>query len=137
MAVRLKHMPGAEPDAPKRGNKFGAVRSRCQQSHNHASAAEARRCNDLTLLERGGAIRNLVQQPKFFFSVEGRQVTDNRGRPIRYTADFGYEEKDRSGAWIDVTEDVKSTATMTEAAGLRLAFFRAFHPHTQLRITGR
>jgi hypothetical protein len=60
MAVRLAYLPGEEP--PKRGNKFGAKRCHCQSGHMHDSIAEARRCNDLVMLERAGAIRNLRQQ---------------------------------------------------------------------------
>ncbi len=127
-------------NSPGRGNKFGARRTACAHGHKHASAAEARRCGALTLLERAGQIRKLEQQPRFHFAVDGRQVTDERGRAVRYTADFRYEERrnlrEVAGVsdWIDVVEDVKSTATMTEAATLRLAFFRFFHPDIDLRI---
>lgn len=141
MGIKLSHLPPAlahlsADSTSKRGNKFHARRTACAHGHTHASKAEAQRCDTLHVLQRAGEIRNLQQQPKFFFAVDGRQVTDERGHRIRYTADFRYEERDRSGAWIDITEDVKSKATMTEAASLRLAFFRASHPDTQLRITG-
>jgi len=117
----------------KRGNKFGAKRSDCAHGHRHDSKAEARRCGELVLLERAGRIRNLVQQPRFHFVVEGRQVVDDRGRALRFTADFGFDEVCGDG-WAAVVEDVKSVATMTEAATLRMAFFRATHPQIKLRI---
>jgi hypothetical protein len=132
----------------KRGNKFGAKRTNCRQGHVHASGAEARRCDELTLLERGGHIRKLEQQPVFHFTIDGRAMTDMRGRKVRYTADFRYEERFLRGAvqllgpqdplygvygWREVVEDVKSTATMTEAATLRLAMVRFFYPDIDLR----
>lgn len=131
----------------KRGNKFGAKRTNCRQGHVHASGAEARRCDELTLLERGGHIRKLEQQPVFHFTMDGRAMTDLRGRKVRYTADFRYEERHlpklvpyaEGGGfyeveiWREVVEDVKSTATMTEAAVLRLALVRFFYPGIDLR----
>lgn len=168
MSLRLTHEEAArlglsgataqrlqrESDGKGRGNKYGAKRTNCRQGHTHASAAEARRCDELTLLERGGRIRKLEQQPVFHFTMDGRQMTDMRGRPVRYTADFRYEErfeqKDQyqpvfaqsgdngmawteSTGWREVVEDVKSTATMTEAAVLRLALVRFFYPGIDLR----
>jgi hypothetical protein len=138
MPIRVSHIPG-RPDlggeAPRRGNKFSARRTACSSGHMHDSAAEARRCAVLTLRERAGEVRNLVIQPKFFFALDGSQVLDMRGRPIRFTADFRYDERPARGDdWLDVVEDVKSVATMTEAATLRMAFFRAFHPKITLRI---
>jgi len=135
MVIRLPHMPGEEP-APRQ-NKFRARRTPCNQGHTHASAAEAGRCNDLTLLQRGGHIRNLEQQPKFTFTdSDGRQIKQLSGQPMRYTADFRYDEAGNDGEWHDVVEDFKSLATMTEAATLRLALFKHYHPG-KLKIVGR
>lgn len=139
-AQRLQRESGGK----QRGNKYGAKRTNCRQGHTHASGAEARRCDELTLLERGGHIRKLEQQPVFHFTMDGRQMTDMRGRAVRYTADFRYEERQLEGAlphdpllgiygWREVVEDVKSTATMTEAAVLRLAMVRFFYPGIDLR----
>jgi len=142
-AQRLVRESDAAPGG-KRGNKFGAKRTPCRQGHVHASGAEARRCDELTLLERGGHIRKLEQQPVFHFTIDGRAMTDLRGRQVRYTADFRYEERFLCGVmphepligvynWREVVEDVKSTATMTEAAVLRLAMVRFFYPGIDLR----
>ncbi len=136
-----------ESGGKQRGNKYGAKRTNCRQGHTHASAAEARRCDELTLLERGGRIRKLEQQPVFHFTMDGRQMNDMRGRAVRYTADFRYEERHlpklvpnvegcgfhEVEIWREVVEDVKSTATMTEAAVLRLALVRFFYPGIDLR----
>lgn len=150
-AQRLQRESDASGDqnAKARGNKYGAKRANCRQGHTHASAAEARRCDELTLLERGGHIRKLEQQPVFHFTLDGRAMTDLRGRKVRYTADFRYEERFEQPTkpvplamaaeiysvtcWREVVEDVKSTATMTEAAVLRLAMVRFFYPGIDLR----
>lgn len=131
MAVRLSHMPGEEPER-RRGNKFRAQRTPCANGHTHASKAEARRCDQLHLLQRGGHIRHLEQQPRFtFVGPDGRQVTD-QGRPVRYTADFRYEEATKRGDWASVVEDVKG-AYRDDTWRLRRAFFRHFHPDVELR----
>ena len=132
MVVRLPHWPGvAEPKS--RGNKFGAKSTTCQHGHVHPSKAEARRCDTLHLLQRAGEIRALEQQPKFFFTMpDGAQLRDDRGRAIRYTADFKYEER-RPDGWHHVIEDVKSEATRTEAYTLRIALFRFCHPNIDFR----
>jgi hypothetical protein len=118
-------------------NKFGARRSGCQVGHVHASLGEARRCDVLHLMQRAGEIRALEQQPAFFLCVDGRSIVDLRGRRLRYTADFRYEERDGAGGWRLVVEDFKGAPTMTEAAALRMAVFRACHPDIQLRVTGK
>jgi hypothetical protein len=89
------------------------------------------------MLQRGGHIRNLEQQPKFTFTdSDGRQIKQLNGQPMRYTADFRYDEAGNDGEWHDVVEDFKSLATMTEAATLRLALFKHYHPG-KLKIVGR
>jgi hypothetical protein len=86
------------------------------------------------MLQRGGHIRNLEQQPKFTFTdSDGRQIKQLNGQPMRYTADFRYDEAGNDGEWHDVVEDFKSLATMTEAATLRLALFQAPHHRTEDR----
>jgi len=140
MGVRVTDLPpqvaarlGLAPEPTPKQNKFSAKRTCCAHGHTHASKAEARRCDTLHLLQRAGSIRGLEQQPKFYFTMpDGRQVRDERNRAIRYTADFRFEELTPRG-WSPVVEDVKSRATMTEAATLRIAFFRAFHPDIELR----
>lgn len=123
---------GADAPAPRK-NKFGAKRTPCGQGHVHASKAEARRCDALTVLERVGHIRNLEQQPRYFFvAPDGRRVVDDRGQAVRYTADFRYEEARKGGEWHAVTEEVKGP--FRDAAWrLRRAFFRFFHPDVELR----
>jgi hypothetical protein len=114
-------------DAPAPGNKFSAKRAACQHDHEHASKAEARRCNELHLLERAGAIRELQHQPQFWFVIDGRQVKHEGGRRVGYRADFAYFEGDKH-----VVEDVKG-AYRDDAWTLRKAIFRALFPQVELR----
>lgn len=128
-------------DEPK-PNKFGAKKAECQHGHTHASRKEARRCNDLHLLERAGEIIALKQQPKFLFNVNGRAVVGDGGRQVFYTADFSYLEPAKRGNefsieregknLIHVVEDVKGPYR-NDAWKLRKAFFRACFPQFELR----
>ena len=110
-------------------NKFGAKRTVCPQGHSHASKREAARCGDLHMLMRGGVITGLAVEPQYWFKIDGSQVKHPNGRRVGYKPDFSYIEKGRV-----VVEDIKSDATMTEAAVLRMAIFRALHPHIELRV---
>ncbi len=138
--TKIRGLPDDAYGEPDKGenNTFRARRTPCEHGHVHASAGEARRCHQLTMLERAGAVRKIEQQPKFYFVfADGRRVTGDRGQALRYTADFRYEERGPDGGWHDVVEDFKSYATMTEAARLRIDFFRAFHPTISLRLSGK
>ena len=64
-----------------------------------ASKKEARRYNELHLLERAGHIRALVKQPKFYITVNGVDV-------CTYIADFCYFEGEQR-----IVEDVKGFKT--------------------------
>lgn len=109
------------------GNKFNARQTKCRQGHSHASGREARRCNDLTLLERGGVISQLQQQPKFFFPLNGNVIKYPNGKRVVYTADFQYFEGDKN-----VVEDAKGHYR-DDAWRLRRCFFLAFYPYLELR----
>lgn len=102
-------------------NKFGAKKTNCSQGHTHGSKKEAVRCDELSQLEREGKIRNLEQQPKFWFVIDGRQVKHKNGRRVGYTADFRYRE----GGEI-VVEEVKGFAARDYP--LRRAIFVASFP---------
>ena len=99
-------------------NKYNSTKARCTQGHIHDSRKEARRCNELTLLERAGQITNLRQQVKYVLIPAQREFNGgwyskgvNKGQPkpgkiiereCAYIADFAYTE---NGA--EVVEDVK------------------------------
>lgn len=87
-----------------------------------ASRAEAQRYDALKARERRGEISDLVCQPTFPLEINGVRIGV-------YKADFGYSE---SG--VQVIEDVKSQATMTEAATLRMKLAEAVHSITIRKI---
>lgn len=107
-------------------HKFNA-RAVTIDGHRFPSLAEGRRYSELKMLERAGEIRNLTLQPWFVLMApvlkDGLQAinagTFERVTPIgRYTADFRYERRE-GGLWRLVVEDVKASATRTEAYRLR------------------
>ena len=83
----------------KRTNKYGNKKTPCGAGHMHDSAHEARRCNELRLLERAGQIQRLEQQPEFPIEINGKRV-------CVYRADFSYFENNER-----VIEDAKSEIT--------------------------
>ena len=112
------------------GNKFSARKTPCSQGHTHASIKEARRCNDLHLLQRGGEIADLTVEPQFWFIVHGAQVKHENGRRAGFKPDFRYIENGRY-----VVEDVKGgKATKTEAFTLRWTLARAMWPEIEWRL---
>lgn len=113
-----------------RGNKYGARKTACNHGHTHDSGKEARRCNDLHLLQRAGEIEDLRVQPQYWFVIDGRQVKHGNGRRVGFKPDFAYIEC-KSGA--DVVEDAKSDPTKTEAYVLRATIFRALFPTIDFR----
>lgn len=71
------------------------------------SKKEARRYNELKLLERGGYISCLELQKAFVLADSVKFENEPRAKPaIRYVADFVYIENGKM-----VVEDVKSSAT--------------------------
>ncbi len=69
------------------------------------SVKEARRYNELKLLERGGEIQNLELQPRFVLQ-ESFKREGKTHRKIEYVADFRYIENGQ-----EIVEDVKSAIT--------------------------
>lgn len=93
-----------------RGNKYGVGTKRartCYQNHVHDSIKEARRCNELILLERGKQIGKLKQQPEFElqpkFSYRGKIF-----RAITYKADFSYQDKETGMFTVEDTKGFKT-----------------------------
>ena len=103
-------------------NKYHSSKCRCSQGHIHDSRKEARRCNELTLMEKAGSISNLRQQVKYVLIPAQREFAGgwyskgvNKGQPkpgkiiereCCYIADFAYTE---NGA--EVVEDTKGIRT--------------------------
>ncbi len=81
-------------------NKYGA-KATYVDGVRFDSRMEARRYQELKLLEHAGAIRELVLQPAFVLAVNGQKIGE-------YRADFAYTD---TTTGEHVVEDVKSTAT--------------------------
>lgn len=113
-------------------NKFGAKTCGCTAGHAHPSKAEARRCDQLHLMQRGRVISDLQVQPQFWFVIDGKQVVHQGGRRVGYRADFSYREADGQGGFKHIVEDVKG-AYRDDAWTLRKAIFRALFPQIELR----
>ena len=92
------------------------------------SKAEYRRWCELTVMQAGKLISGLKVHPKYTlikaFPYYGRTI-----RKVEYTPDFEYIENGRK-----IVEDVKSSATMTQASRLRMKLFMSVYPEVQLRI---
>lgn len=80
-------------------HKYGAKRTTCQAGHSHPSKAEARRCDQLHLLQALGEIHRLEREVSFPISINGVKV-------CTYKADFAYFDGEKR-----VVEDVKGVLT--------------------------
>lgn len=127
MAVRLMRPPAPRQPKPK-GNKYQAVKTDCGHGHVHASKKEARRCAELHLLQRAGEISDLEREPRYYFTVNGRELTHDKGRRAVYTPDFRYRE-----GGVLVVEDSKGMRVRDWP--LRKALFRACYPEILVRET--
>lgn len=108
--------------------KLGAQQRQRQSKYNNEpttvngikfdSRKEARRYEELMVMQRAGEIKNLRLQAQYtlqesFITPEGTRI-----RAIKYVADFAYDRRtqpDQNGTvyWLPVVEDVKSKATKT------------------------
>ncbi len=100
----------------RRPNKYHARKTRCPQGHVHDSGMEARRCTELTLMERAGEISHLEQQPRYVLVVCGLTVGT-------VTWDFRYWGKDRQ---LHI-EDVKGGYRLSEAIPIRRKLMLALY----------
>ena len=85
------------------------------------SKKEARRYQDLKLLELGKVIKNLELQPVIPLMVNGVKIG-------RYTGDFKYVENG-----VEVIEDVKSTATKTRDYMMRKKILATYDPPIHIK----
>lgn len=107
--------------------KYGAKKTVCGQLHTHDSKLEARRCDQLHLMQRMGDISHLTVHPQFWFVMpNGEQLKHDNGRRVGYKADFQYFSGD-----LNVVEDCKGF--ITSDWPLRKAIFKALFPHITLR----
>lgn len=113
---------------PEKRSKYGA-RKATRTTESGAtitfdSQKEARRYDELLLMQQAGRIQGLRLQPQYTLQESYVTPEGERIRAIRYVADFSYQER-RLGAggvnesWYKVVEDVKSTATRTREYELK------------------
>lgn len=86
-----------------RDSKYNARPTRCRQGVMHHSGMEARRCDELHLLQAGDLIGDLEAhpQPRLSLDVNGEHICD-------YIPDFKYHDCQTGET---VIEDVKGHAT--------------------------
>lgn len=104
-------------------NKYNAMKCSCHQGHTHDSKKEARRCNELNLLQRAGEISELRYQVKYLLIPTIREESGEyytkgakKGQPkpgkvieqeCSYYADFDYITREGK----HVVEDTKGMKT--------------------------
>lgn len=107
-----------------------ARKTECALGHKHASAREAARCAELTMLFRDGKIDALAFEPRYEFNTDRGPIKMGNGATMRFTPDFSYLENGKL-----VVEDVKSKTGFVERdVPLRFALFRHLFPHIELRV---
>lgn len=125
---KLRAQQGQKAAEPERRSKYGAKKATRTTESGGAitfdSQKEARRYDELLIMEQAGQIRDLRLQPQYTLQESYVTPDGDRIRAIRYVADFSYQER-RLGAgginesWHKVVEDVKSTATRTREYELK------------------
>ncbi len=105
----------AETDVIQRRTKYGNRPLRCSQGHMHQSTLEARRCDELHLMQAAGLVRDLRAQEYFRLDVNGIHVCS-------YIADFVYFDNERGA---QVVEDTKGV--VTETFRLKAKLMEAVH----------
>jgi len=109
---------------------YFARKTACQNGHTHDSAKEAKRCDDLHLLARGGKIAGLTVSPRIDIVINGSPVKMGNGQAMRFTPDFSYVENGRK-----VIEDVKAkNGHMARDVPVKLALCRHLWPDVDFRI---
>lgn len=118
----------------RHNNKFGAIRTACLCGMTHPSKAQAKRCQELTILERAGEIADLRREVAYPLVAGGlpillRSEGYPNGRQAKMTWDFAYTDK--AGPVVD---DTKGEPGRDFA--LRLAVFQACYPNIRTRLNG-
>ncbi len=87
--IKRLDAPEVQNDLAKRRAKYGSKRT-IVNGITFASAKEAKRYQELLLIEKAGWLKDLTLQPKFLLQ-EGFRDRDGKWiRPIYYIADFRY-----------------------------------------------
>ena len=91
-----------------------------------ASKAEARRYQELMILQRAGVIADLVLQPKFLLQP-AFVYAGKKERAINYVGDFSFVEDDKI-----IVEEVKGFVMPTWLLKRKLFLYK--YPHIELRV---
>lgn len=110
--------------------KWKAKKAYCKEGHKHDSLSEAKRCDELHLMQTAGEIDDLIVWPQFWFVINGRQVKHDNGRRLGYKGDFQYTLEGR-----EIVEDVKGSSKVVDSRDwpIRKAVFKALFPTHELR----
>ena len=116
----------------RRYHKYGAKKAECLQGHVHPSRVEARKCNELHLLQAAGEIKDLQHEVQFWFVVNGDQLKHANGRRAGFKVDFLYTEV---ATGQQVALEVKGR--VVRDFPLRRALFCHLHPQIRYMETRR
>lgn len=108
-------------------HKYRAKKTGCKHGHSHPSMREAKRCEELHLLFRAGAIDALVYEPTYELLIDGKPIKMANGHHAKYRPDFTYLERGKI-----IAEDVKGF--IVRDFPLRAAVFRHCYPEIELRV---
>lgn len=111
-------------------NKYNARKTPCAQGHTHDSGSEAKRCNDLHVLQRAGKISDLKIQQQFRFSIDGRAVKHDNGRSVGVKLDFTYT--DSNGDLVAEDSKPKDYRARGRDWPIRKAIFKSLFPEIRL-----
>lgn len=89
-----------------RPHKYGAERTSSRDGTSHPSKKQARRWDELRLLERGGVISGLHREVAIPLVGRDGPLRSHSGRALSYRADFVYVE-----AGVTIYEDAKGFET--------------------------
>ena len=111
----------------ERRSKYNA-RKVHEDGYTFDSIQECYRYRDLVLMEKAGAISNLVVHPVFLLQENFKDAaTGKRHRAITYEGDFQYLENG-----VTVVEEVKGKPT--DMFRLKWKMFRKLYPNLDARI---
>lgn len=85
--------------------------------YSFASMKEARRYQELIMLQSAGLIRDLTLQPPFALVVNGQKIG-------KYLADFSYVDIEKD---VTIVEDVKSMPTRTAVYRIKVKLVHALY----------
>lgn len=109
-----------------------AKKTPCAHGHTHDSRREAKRCNDLHLMQDQGKIAGLKSQPFYPFHVNGSVPKMANGHKAGVTLDFSYVELTTAKL---VAEDIKPRSKQADSRDwpLRKALFKHIYRDVELR----